>query len=312
VGFASLVSRVPIGQLGADCMVAPVEWAADTAKRVGADYRTATPGYFHTLGIPMVAGRVFDAGDRANAPPVAIINKRLAHELFGNGNAIGRRVVGCGASATPSQVVGVSEDIHADGLAEDVSDQVYVPSAQFPERGMTLLVRGNVPVLTLLPSVRRAVTGADPMLPLSRPTTMAAVMSQTLATSRFQSALLAMFGVCGLLLAGIGIYGLVAFLVAQRTVEIGIRMALGASKGEVFAMIAREGLRLAGVGIATGVVIAFAAGRAIGRLLFEIGAHDLLTFTAVAVLLIVVALAASVVPARRATQVDPLVAMRAG
>jgi ABC-type antimicrobial peptide transport system permease subunit len=175
---------------------------------------------------------------------------------------------------------------------------------------MSLVVRGSVPVTTLVPSIRRAVNGLDPLLPIGSPRTMEEIIAQTLATPRFQSALLAMLGAAGLLLAIIGIYGVIALLVVQRTQEFGLRMALGAQRGQVLAMVVRQGIVLALVGIVIGSVVSLLATRVLEDMLFGVGAHDPLTFTVVVVLLGVAAVVASLMPAWRATRVDPLVAMR--
>jgi predicted permease len=307
VESAALVSRIPIGAGGADCS-AHAEGSADRGG-VGADMRTASPAYFATLGIPILFGRSFTAADRAGGPPVVVINRRLARELFGAENAVGRHVVSCGPTG-PAEVVGVTGDVHADGLAADVRDQVYYASAQVVQRGMSLVVRGAVPVSTLVPSIRRAVNGLDPTLPLGSPRTMEEIIAVTLATPRFQSTLLAALGAAGLLLAVVGIYGVIALLVVQRTQEFGLRMALGAQRSQVLRMVVRQGVVLALVGIAVGAVAALGATRVLSEMLFGIGPHDPVTFLGVAILLGVSAVVASVVPALRATRVDPLVAMR--
>jgi putative ABC transport system permease protein len=204
----------------------------------------------------------------------------------------------------------VTGDIHADGLASGVSDQVYYASTQVVQRGMTLVVRGAVPVTTLTPSVRQAVNALDPLLPIGSPRTMEEIIRQTLATPRFQSALLAVLSAAGLLLAVIGIYGVIAILVVQRTQEFAVRMALGAHRGQVLGLVMREGTALALLGIAGGVVASFFATRLMEGMLFGVASRDPLTFAAAALLLAATALAANLVPAWRATRVDPLVAMR--
>jgi ABC-type antimicrobial peptide transport system permease subunit len=187
---------------------------------------------------------------------------------------------------------------------------VYYASTQVAQRGMSLVVRGAVPVSTLVPSIRRAVNALDPTLPLGSPRTMEEIIARTLATPRFQSTLLAALGASGLLLAVVGIYGVIALLVVQRTQEFGLRMALGAQRGQVLRMVVGQGVVLAMTGIVAGAVVALLATRVLGDMLFGIGPRDPSTFVGVAALLALSAIAASVVPALRATRVDPLVAMR--
>jgi predicted permease len=309
VRSAGLVSRIPIGASGADCGVL-AEGAAQ-GNRFGADMRTASSGYFSTLGIPLLFGRSFSAADRPGGPPVAVVNRRLARELFGTENAVGRHIMACGPFDAATEVIGVTGDLHSDGLASDIRDQVYYANTQLVQRSMSLVVRGNVPVTTLVPSIRRAVNALDPLLPIGSPRTMEEIIAQTLATPRFQSALLAMLGAAGLLLAIVGIYGVIALLVVQRTQEFGLRMALGAQRVQVLAMVVRQGIALAVIGIAIGWVASLAAMRVLEDMLFGVGAHDPLTFIVVAMLIGMAAVVASVMPAWRATRVDPLVAMRA-
>jgi putative ABC transport system permease protein len=275
--------------------------------------RAATPRFFETLRIPIVRGRALTVSDGATAAHVAVINRRLAHELFADSDPIGRRIT-CTSfkNAHPdwATVIGVNADIRADGLGDDVRDEVYFSSAQFVQRGMSLLVRGSVPVTTLAPAIRRTVAGIDPLLPVSGMRTMAAVIDDSVATPRFTSLLLSCLGLLGLVLAVIGIYGVIAYFVAQRTNEIGIRMALGADRASVVAMVVRQGVVLALLGIAVGGIASFFLGSTLNHLLYGVTARDPLTFAMVATLLAVVAILASVIPARRAARVDPLVALR--
>jgi putative ABC transport system permease protein len=314
VGSAALVSQTPIADQGGDCNFRR-EGAATGTPTFNANVRVATPGYFETLRIPLLRGRVFGASDRPGSPDVAVVNRRLAHELFVNENeAIGKRIT-CSLTTSEhphwSTVIGITGDLHANGLADDVRDEVYMPNAQNAQRGMELVVRGAVPVATLGSAVRRSVAALDPLLPLSGMTTMDEVIDGSLAPSRFTSELLSFLGVLGLTLAVIGIYGVIAYFVAQRTYEIGIRMALGADSGSVVGMVVRQGLILAALGVAIGAAASLLLTRTLAHLLYGVTARDPLTFVAVAVLLGAVAVAASVFPARRAARVDPVLALRA-
>ena len=307
---AAVVSRIPIGASGADCTVRRAgEANGSNGGATGAHFRTASRDYFAVLGIPLLYGRTFTAGDRLGGAPVAVINRRLARSLFRTDNAVGRYITSCGLDG-PTEVVGVVGDVRAEGLASEVRDQVHYASSQLAQRSMTLVVRAAIPTGTLVPAVRRAVSGLDPLLPISSPRTMVEVIDQTLATPRFQSTLLALLGAAGLVLAVVGIYGVIALLVVQRTQEFGIRVALGARRRQVLAMVVRQGVAMAIVGIAVGVAAALAATRLLDDMLFGVGPHDPLTFGVVAGLIAVAAIAASAVPAWRAMRVDPLVAMR--
>jgi putative ABC transport system permease protein len=309
VASAGIVSRIPIGGFGADCGVRRAGEADGNGGATGSHFRTASGDYFAALGIPLLYGRTFTASDRLGSAPVAIINRRLARNLFGTENAVGRYITSCGLDA-PTEVVGIVGDVRAEGLASDVRDQVHYASSQVMQRSMTLVVRAGTPLETLVPAIRRAVNGLDPLLPISTPRTMVEVIDQTLATPRFQSTLLALLGVAGLVLAVVGIYGVIALLVVQRTQEFGIRIALGAQRPQVLTMVVRQGLTMAFVGIVVGVAASLVATRLLDDMLFGVGPRDPLTFGVVAGLIAVAAVAASAIPAWRAMRVDPLVAMR--
>lgn len=312
VASAAYVSLMPIAAMGTDCNWRREGSTADDGS-FNANSRVATRSYFETLRIPLLRGRVFSATDGRDTPPVGVINRRLAHKLFGDDNPIGRRIT-CSPVTAPKPwwvtVVGVTRDLHANGLADQIRDEVYMPDAQHGSRDMTLVVRGAVPVSTLSPAIRHSISALDPLLPVSI-MTMDAIIDRTLAAPRFTSLLLSALGILGLVLAVIGIYGVIAYLVAQRTHEIGIRLALGAEKGRVIALVVRQGVLFAAVGIVIGSVVAMLVTGLLQQLLFGVTARDPLTFAGVAVLIAVVSIAASFLPARRAARVDPLEALRA-
>jgi putative ABC transport system permease protein len=315
VRSVALVSRIPIGAGGFDCGVAAEGSVAGSGGKTGANLRSATGDYFQTMGIPLLLGRTFRDTDLAGSTPVVMINRDLAHRLFGDASPIGKRLDACdgGSQSAPTwrEVVGVTGDIHADGLGSDVVDEVYFPQAQVVlEPGRWIVVRGAVPVTSLAAPIRRTVAGVDPLLALSGVSTMDQVIGRSLASSRFTTTLLLLLGLAGLALATVGIYGVIAFFVAQRSREIGIRMALGADAGRVLAAVIRQGLSLAGLGVAIGVVAAWVATRWLASQVYGVSVRDPLTFLAVTALLLVVAAAASWVPGRRATRVDPTVALR--
>ncbi|HEX5437724.1 MAG TPA: ABC transporter permease [Gemmatimonadaceae bacterium] len=310
VRSAALVNLIPIGTSGTDCSVRPEGTAPDEGSTVVANYRSATGNYFATMGIPLLAGRTFTDADAADAPGVVVINRDLGHRLFGDANPVGKRVHPCGDTTSAGlEVVGVIGDVRANGLDAPIRDEMYFPNTQLVRRGMTLVVRGDVRAATLTPAIRRIVARADPLLAVSA-ITMDDIIGRTLAPSRFSSTLLLLLGATGLTLAVVGIYGVIAYLVAQRTREIGIRMALGADSRRVLAMVVREGLVLAALGVAIGLAVAWVATRWLASLLYGVSAHDPLSFAVAGAILLLVALAASWVPARRATQVDPTLALR--
>ena len=313
VSSAAYVSIMPMTGWGTDCNFRR-EGSTERDGSFNANGRLASLGYFDALRIPLLRGRSFTAADVGDAPGVVVINRRLAHKLFGDDDAIGKRIT-CSSltSEHPSwrTVVGITGDLHARGLGEEIRDEVYSPMAQWKPRTMTLVVRGAVPVTTLAPSIRRAVAAIDPLLPLSGMRTMDEIIDRSLATPRFTSQLLSALGVLGLVLAVIGIYGVIAYFVAQRTNEIGVRMALGADTTRVIAMVVRQGVVLAVVGIAIGGVASLLVTKALEQLLFGVTARDPLTFAVVAALLAAVSVVASLIPARRAAFIDPLEALRA-
>jgi putative ABC transport system permease protein len=278
---------------------------------VDSDMRSATPDYFNALGLRLLRGRTFTRGDGADGPPVAIVSRGLAKRLYGDADPIGRRISN-GSATNPRwrEIVGVVDDMHASGLGNDPPRELYMPSTQFINSGQTILVRGAVPVMNLVPAIRKAVLGVDPLLALSNVSTIEHAIDDSQAMSRFTTWLLVLLGATGLVLAAVGVYGVIAYVVAQRTHELGVRMALGASGGAVQWMVVRQGLTLAVAGVVLGALASLAAARTLQSMVFDITPHDPTTFVVVSGVLAVVAVVASYVPARRATRIDPLVALR--
>jgi putative ABC transport system permease protein len=304
---------VPIHGGGWDCNVFREGKDPKDPSSVDANVRTADPTYFSTLRTPVLRGRAFTSSDRADGPPVAILNQALALKLFGSADPIGQRVANCiGGDKTPvfHEIVGVIGDMHANGLANDAPYELYYPTSQFSNMTNSFVVRGSVPVATLLPEVRRAVGGVDPLVALSAVSTMDDAIGRTLALPRFTMWLLTLLGGTGLILALVGVYGVISYVVTQRTREVGIRIALGADGSEIQWMLVRQGLALGLIGIAIGSAASLAATRYLGALMFGVSAHDPLTFGIVAALLVLVSVCASWLPARRATRIDPLIALR--
>jgi putative ABC transport system permease protein len=278
---------------------------------VVADMRFVSANYFATLRLPLVRGRAFTSADVSEGQRVAIVSRGLAKRLWGNADPIGRRIGdGDGKNVEWKEIVGVADDMHADGLRTDPPNVLFRPSTQFVNEAQTILVRGAVPVSTLLPAIRRAVGSVDPLLALSGVSTMDEAVDKNLAMSRFTTWLLTLLGITGLILAAVGVYGVIGYVVAQRTHEFGVRMALGSTGGGLQWLVVRQGLALAAVGVALGLLVSLAAARLLRTMVFGITPHDPVTFGVVATVLLIVAVFASYVPARRATRIDPLEALR--
>ena len=275
------------------------------------NWNSVSPGYFETLGIRVLRGRAFGERDRLDAPPVIVINEVLANRYFAGQDPIGRRMRAGFNSGTVREIVGVvAAERHA-GIASEPHNGAYVPMYQFPRGGqMTLLVRTASPAATAT-SVRRAVHEIDPSLAVFQVEPMSQVLSESVAAPRFSTVLLATFAIVALLLAAIGLYGVIAHAVSQRTREIGIRMALGASRPAVLRMVVGRGMWLASIGIVAGLAVALVVVRLFAALLFGVSATNLATYALSGVVLLAVGALSSYVPARRAIRVDPVVALRA-
>jgi len=281
------------------------------------DQRWAMPGYFEALGIPLVRGRFLTDADNENAPLVALVDTDFARSVWPNQDPIGKHVA---IDAVPNSkppvprwrtVVGVVGHVKHYALDIEGREQAYFPNAQVDfARGMNLTVRTSMDPASLTSAIREQVLAMDKDLPIYQVQTMDQLLTASVAQPRLNLMLLALFAGLALVLAAVGIYGVMAYTVAQRTREIGIRVALGAQKKDVLGMVMRQGATLAALGVAIGLVAAFALTRVMSTLLFGVHATDPATFAVVALTLVAVSLSACYLPARRATQVDPLVALR--
>jgi len=270
-----------------------------------------TPDYFCAMGIRLLRGRTFTWADNEGSLPVAMINESAARQYWPNEDAIGKRLkLEDGSAPVWRQVVGVVGDVRQDSLAEAGRPEVYAPLPQVPVPYMVLTVRTLAEPASLTAAVRHAVIAVDKDQPLFQIKTMEQVMGDSVAGRRFQMSLLTIFAVIALGLAAIGIYGLMSYTVSQRTHEIGIRMALGAKRGDVLHLVVRHGMMLAIVGVVLGTGGAFLLTRLLSGMLYGVGVNDPTTLLSVATLLTGVAALASYIPARRATRVDPMVALR--
>jgi putative ABC transport system permease protein len=271
-----------------------------------------SPKYFDTLGVPLLRGRFFADADKDGAPPVVIINQALAAQYFGEQDPVGRRFKqGTASGGNPwMEIVGVVGNVKYTGLDAKEEPAYYEPHLQNPIRFMHLVVRGASDPMALLPAIRAEVWSLDKDLPVARVRTMSQLLSESVAQPRFRTLLLGIFSGVALLLAAVGIYGVMSYSVTQRTHEIGVRMALGANPADIVGMVVGQGLKLALAGAALGLAGAYAATRLLSSLLFGVSATDTVTFAGISALLTAVAVLASYIPARRATKVDPMTALR--
>jgi putative ABC transport system permease protein len=276
-----------------------------------AEYRVVTPGYFSAMQIPLLEGRFLAESDTETSQPVVVISERLARLYFPQGSPLGRRITFSDPQTGPWHViVGVVRDIRNWGLAADPTPETYVGIRQNPKPVMTLVIRTAGDPLNLAAPVRAELRAFDQELIPEQIATMTQILSRSLAQRRLNSTLIGSLAALAVLLAAGGLYSLIAYNVAQRTQEIGIRLALGAERRDILRLVLLQGFKLAAFGIALGLAGAVAATRALRSLLFGVSPTDPLTFVAIPLLLALVALLACWFPARRATKVDPLVAIR--
>jgi predicted permease len=271
-----------------------------------------TPGYFRTMRIPLLRGRRFNDRDAASSLPVAIVNEAFALKYFPNENVVGKRIrpsISVGSTTPWREIVGVVGNTKLKGLAENFEPEYYLPFGQFPIFS-TIVLRTRDKPLTMVPAVRTVIASMDRNLPVYDVSTMENYLSSSVARSRFSTLLLGLFGALALLLAAVGIYGVVSYSVSQRTHEVGIRIALGADRQDVLQLILRRGMVLALIGVAIGVPAALGLTRFLSSLLYDVKPTDPRTFIAVALIMLGVALLACYIPARRAAKVDPMVALR--
>jgi predicted permease len=276
-------------------------------------FTVATPDYFRTLQVPVVRGRDFNDGDRIEAPFVAIINEQLAKDAFPDVDPIGR-TIRCGLDTPePMTIVGIVKDVRTRGPNRAVQAELYMPYEQHqgPATALNIVMRTDAgDPLALGAAATRQIRSHNPDVPV-KVETMDMTMASATATPRFRTILLVVFAVVALVLAVAGVYGVMAYTVNQRVPEIGLRVALGASPADVMRLVLREGALLVVIGLAVGAALSFAGARFIRGLLFGVSARDPLVFVAVAGLVTIAALAACLIPGRRALRIDPLLALRA-
>jgi putative ABC transport system permease protein len=290
-------------------------------RRPGAtDWYVVTPGYFETLRIPIVAGRALRASDTASAPPVVLINETAARSIFAGENPIGKRIQlsqSRGYAQPWRTIAGVVRDVRQRGLDQPSRPEMFIPHTQFQHfvpdaqaRSMSLVIRVSGDPDTLIPAVRDVLRGMDPQLPLAEARAMDEVFARSLAPRRLHLTLVGAFALLAIVLAAVGIYGVIAYDVLHRTREIGIRMALGASRSSVLTAMLARGLALVAIGAVAGLAAAALLTAWMAPLLFGVGPRDVAVFAAVGGLLVATGALASYLPARRATRIEPLAALR--
>ena len=313
VEAAGFTSVLPFGDNFDGRALAVEDQPRPRGQEISVDLYIETPDYLRAMQIPLVEGRAIDEHDTADTTPVALVNETMARGLWPGESAIGRRVKFPGSEKHPQPwrtVVGVVRDVKQYGLDRDDKMQLYLPEQQYPTSGMTVVMRTSSDPAGMTNALRGAVREADKDLAVFDVATMDELLASSMALRRFSMMLLGVFACVAVLLAGVGIYGVISYSVTQRTREIGIRIALGAQRTDVLLLVVRRGLLLACAGIALGTGGGLVVTRVMSGLLFGVGAKDPFTFAAVAALLACVALVACLVPARRATKVDPMVALR--
>jgi putative ABC transport system permease protein len=311
---AAATSTLPLSG-GGDVIAFSVEGhtRSSTERVPDAEARIVSPDYFRTLQIPLRSGRLLDERDNADAPRAVVVSETLARKYFPGEDPVGKRIT-FGNPQSPDvqwfQVVGIVADVRQSGLDEEPYAQVYRSYKQSPRRGLTLIVRTAGPPLDMLNMLNSQIRALDRQQPLYNARTVEQVLRDSIARPRFNMLLITILAAVAMILATVGIYGVISYMVTQRTHEIGIRMALGARPFDVLRMVLRQGLWIALLGVGTGLVAAFALTRLLSSLLYDVRPTDALTFASVSLLLTAVVLLACYIPARRATRVDPMVALR--
>lgn len=313
VTYAGLVETVPMAGASDGSLIRLPGRNAAPGKEPFANYNIASPDYFSAVGTPLLRGRGFRDSDLPSSTPVVVVNSTMAGKFWPGEDPIGRRV-GLADPSTPlMEIVGVSADVKHLSLREETGPEMYVPFTQKPFPSMLVMhvvVRARMDPALLIPTVREQLRRLDQGLPLANVTRLSTLVDRSLAGQRFSVWLISIFGIVSLILASIGLYGVISYSVAQRTREIGIRMALGARKITVITMVLRQGACLIGAGVVAGLIGAFAAARLMANALYGVPPTDMLTFSTAVPSLVAVALAACYAPARRAAQVEPVTAIR--
>jgi putative ABC transport system permease protein len=311
VRAAGGTTRIPLGSTNVTTRLAVEGRPTPPGEMPEVEFRRAMHDYFQTMGIPILRGRAFSAEDGPDSPPVVVVNETLARRVWPNEDPIGQRVrMGSNATGPWSTVVGIIGDVRHSSLDTPPAAELYAQYLQAPPAAPFLVVRTNGNPASLAEAVRAQLRQLDKDLVVYDMRTMVQIRSASVAQQRFVTTLVAVFGITALLLAAAGVYGVMALVVRERTAEMGIRLALGAEPSHVLTLVVRQGLRLAVLGVAIGISAAVALAPVLGGQLYGVATRDPLTLASVPILLLVVALLASAVPAWRATRVDPALVVR--
>jgi putative ABC transport system permease protein len=307
VGATVIMPFVDNAMLGFQIQGRPVVQDSDmpTTK-----YYSVSPDYFKAMGIPLLRGRVFTERDVVGAPRVALINETMAKQFFPDEDPIGKHISVTNGPEAFREIVGIVGDVKHNGLDHETPAQTYMSFAQEPSNNMTLVLRSDADPAVMSAAIRNEVSRIDKNQPVSAIRPLTEILADSVAQQRFSMLLLGIFAAVALILAAVGLYGVMSYSVTQRTHEIGVRMALGASSSDVLRLVVGQGLKMALIGIVIGLTVAFALTRLMESLLFGVTATDPITFSAISLMLAGVAFVASYVPARRAMKVDPMVALR--
>ena len=314
VEAAALAMPLPFGPVG---IVLDVSFAVAGRPELSseqwpvANITRASPSYFDATAIPLRAGRSFSAVDTSTSPAVAIVSEGLVRRHFAGQNPLGQHIVLGKKQPVPFEIVGVVGDVHHNNLRSAPRPEIYVPIDRLPQGAAGVVIRTAGDPTSVLAAVQARVWSLDPDLAANLAAPVERVLYNSLGEARIAAVLLAGFALTTLFLGLVGIYGVLSYAVAQRTREIGIRLALGSSRGEVLQLVLRDAARLACTGVAIGIVAALALSRYLNALLFQVSPLDPMTYVAVATLLLLAALLAAFTPARRATLVDPAISLRA-
>jgi putative ABC transport system permease protein len=309
VQVAAAINRLPLeGDDWVGELEDPDQPARPTENAALANFRFATPDYWKAMGIPLKLGRFLDASDKARSK--AVISERAAQFLWPNQNPLGRHVRGVGQPSPNLEVVGVVGEVRASGLEHNPPMMVYEHYWRMQPVGMSFVLRTQSSPSAVAGAIRSVLTSADPEMAVPPPTTMEQILEESVAARKFQMDLAVAFAVSALLLASLGIYGVISFSVARRTPEIGIRIALGAQGRQLMAMVLRQGMRPVVAGLAAGIAGGLLVSRVMASQLFGVAPWDPATICGAAAVLLAVATAACLVPARRATRIDALTALR--
>jgi putative ABC transport system permease protein len=312
VQSAAFAEIIPLSQDDMDMgqFVITEQPALRAVQHLAADYRDVTPDYFRTMGIPLLQGRIFTEHDDVDNRRVAIIDRTFAQRFFRGQDPIGKHLQIPDATQPEREIVAVVGAVLDTGLDQEPRPTIYLPSLQSPDPTMSLVVRTALPPSSVLPMIKTAIWTVDKDQPIFNVRPMDEIISGITSAQRVAFLTLDAFAFLALALAAIGIYGVTSYAVVQRIHEIGVRVALGAQRGDILRMVVLQGMKLAGAGALIGLLASLGLTRLMASLLFGVSATDSLTFAGVALLLFVVALLACYIPARRATKIDPMVALR--